>query len=57
MKVVHGHGVSGDVWIGQSGYLVKCLERFGMQDAKSVVTSVDRNTKLVKVSDNNEIFY
>ena len=56
MKVVHGHGVSGDVWIGQSGYVVKCLERFGMQDANSVVTSVDRNTKLVKVSDNNEIF-
>ena len=47
LKVVQDK-VSGDVWIGQPAYVGKVLERFGMQDAKSVVTPVDTSTKLVK---------
>ena len=47
LKVVQDK-VSGDVWIGQPAYVGRVLERFGMQDAKSVATPVDTSTKLVK---------
>lgn len=55
MKVVQDE-VSGDVWIGQSAYVDKVLERFGMQDAKSVITPVDTGTKLVKAVEDDEMF-
>ena len=48
--------VSGDVWVGQSAYVGKVLETFGMEKAKSVVTPVDTSTKLVKVVEDDEMF-
>ena len=47
--------VSGDIWIGQSAYVGKMLERFGMQEAKSVVTPADTSTKLVKVVEDDAV--
>jgi len=55
IKVVQDE-VSGDVWIGQSVYVGKVLERFGMQEAKSVATPVDTSTKLVKATEDDEVF-
>lgn len=37
MKVAQDE-VSGDVWVGQPAYVGKVLERFGMEEAKSVAT-------------------
>ena len=48
--------VSGDVWVGQSAYVGKVLERFGMEKAKSVVTPVDTSTNLVKAVEDDEMF-
>ncbi len=47
---------SGDVWLGQSGYVNDVLVKFGMQDAKSVVSPVDTSTKLVSVTDEDVLF-
>ena len=55
MKVIQDD-VSGDVWIGQDAYVGKVLERFGMQDAKSVVTPVDASSKLVKAAEDDVMF-
>lgn len=55
MKVVQDK-VSGDVWIGQPAYVGKVLERFGMQDARSVVTPVDTSSKLVKAAKDDVLF-
>ena len=55
MKVVQDE-VSGDVWIGQPGYVGKVLNRFGMQEAKSIVTPVDTSNKLVKAAEDDEEF-
>lgn len=55
MKVIQDE-ISGDVWIGQSGYICKVLERFGMQDAKSMVTPVDTSAKLVKAVEEDVMF-
>lgn len=52
LKVVQDK-VSGDVWIGQPAYVRKVLERFGMQDAKSVATPVDTSSKLVKTTEDD----
>ena len=52
LKVVQDK-VSGDVWIGQPAYVRKVLERFGMQDAKSVATPVDTSSKLVKATEDD----
>ena len=45
---------TGEVWIGQPAYTNKLLEKFGMEDAKSVATPCDANNKLVKVEDGEE---
>ena len=55
MKVIQDE-VSGDVWICQSSYGFRVLERFGMQDAKSVVTPVDTSAKIVKAVENDVMF-
>ena len=41
----------GEEWIGQPAYTNKLLEKFGMEDAKSVATPCDANNKLVKAED------
>ena len=48
--------LSGSVRIGQSAYVCKVLERFGMQDAKSVVSPVDISYKLVKAVEDDVMF-
>jgi hypothetical protein len=55
MKVVQDE-VSGDVWVGQSAYVGKVLERFGMQEAKSIATPVDTSAKLVRATEDDEAF-
>ena len=55
MKVIQDE-LSGNVWIGQLAYVCKVLERFGMQDAKSVVTPVDISAKLVKAVEDDVMF-
>ena len=55
MKVIQDE-LSGNVWIGQLAYVCKVLERFGMQDAKSVVTPVDISTKPLKAVEDNVMF-
>lgn len=40
----------------QSAYVGKVLERFGMQEAKSIATPVDTSTKLVKAVEDDEVF-
>lgn len=42
---------TGEVWIGQPAHTNKLLEKFGMEDAKSVATPCDANNKLVKAED------
>ncbi len=43
-------------WLGQSGYVNDILVKFGMQDAKSVVSPVDTSTKLVSATDEDVLF-
>ena len=39
---------SGEVWIGQPAYTKSVLQKFGMENAKTVNTPVDTSMKLVK---------
>ena len=39
---------TGNVWIGHPGYAESILQKFGMENAKSVSTPVDIGTKLLK---------
>ncbi len=55
IKVIHDE-VSGDVWIGQSVYVGKVFERFGIQEAKGMITPVDTSTKLTKAVKDDESF-
>ena len=40
-----------EVWIGQSAYAQNVLQKFGMEDAKSIDTPVDVSSKLVKMTE------
>ena len=42
------------IWIGQSGYTQRVLNKFGMDQAKPVWTPVDASAKLVKTSEDRE---
>ena len=44
----------GQIWIGKPTYTRNLLEKFEMQDCKSVGTPVDVNTQLVKATDEEE---
>ena len=50
MKVRQDHK-NGSVWIEQESYTENILRKFGMKNAKTVRTSVDTSTKLVKGGD------
>ncbi len=54
MKIVQKP--DGLVWIGQPGYTEKLLESFGMDQAKVIATPVETNNKLVKASDDEEMY-
>ncbi len=54
MKIVQKP--DGAVWIGQPGYTEKLLESFGMDQAKVNATPVETNNKLVKASDDEEMY-
>ena len=54
LKVVQDD-MKGDVWIGQSIYIERVLERYGMENAKSVGTPVDVSSKLVYADDEDEV--
>jgi len=45
---------TGNVWIGQPTYAESILQRFGMENAKTVSTRVDPSTKLVKATEECE---
>lgn len=55
LKVVQDR-TSGDVWLGQSRYVSSTLKKFGMLEARSVVTPVDTSTKLVAATDDDVPF-
>ena len=42
------------MWIGQPAYTKKTLEKFGMENAKSVATPNDVGAELVKAEDGEE---
>ena len=46
---------SGKVWIRQPTYAEKVLSKFGMDNARPVVTPVDPNSKLIKATDESEL--
>ena len=43
------------VWIGQPGYTLNILEKFGLKDAKPVATPVCVGSKLVKTTESDEL--
>ena len=52
MKIIQNHK-SGEVWNGQPAYTNSVLQKFGMENAKTVNTPVETGTKLMnkKVND------
>lgn len=46
---------AGEIWIGQPTYTLEILQKFGMEDSKSVATPVEAGRKLVKVSEDCEL--
>ena len=62
-KLHHFHGMkivqdeaSGSIWIGQPAYIEALLKRFGMEHSKANPTPVDPGNKLVKASQEDELF-
>ena len=55
MKVVENDEAK-EVWIGQPVYTHNLLQKFGMENAKPVEIPVDTCTKLVKATEDEEIF-
>ena len=47
---------SGEIWIGQSAYTKEVLERFQMEESRSVETPVDVGSKLVKTKEGEDCF-
>ena len=45
----------GTVWIGQPQYTDVILEKFGMDQSKSIMTSVNTNLKLKKLTEESEL--
>jgi transposase InsO family protein len=51
LKVVQGKNC---VWIGQPGYVDSILQKFGMENAKSIDTPIDASVKLVKATEESD---
>jgi hypothetical protein len=45
---------SGDVWIGQPAYATSVLQKYGMENVKTVNTPVDTSTKLMKAKEDEK---
>ena len=45
---------SSDVWIGQPAYATSVLQKYGMENVKTVNTPVDTSTKLMKAKEDEE---
>ena len=45
---------TGNVWIGQPAYVESILKKFGMNNSKLVSTPIDPNTKLTKITDDEQ---
>lgn len=45
---------NGNIWMGQTLYTKNILEKFGMENAKSVTTPTDISAKLVKATEDSE---
>ena len=45
----------GCAWIGQPTYTSNLLEKYGMNNCKSIATPVDVGTKLIKATNEDEI--
>ena len=54
VKIVQDRA-KGSVWIGQPAYAATLLERFGMENAKSVTTPVSCGLQLVKARDSDKV--
>jgi len=46
----------GSIWIGQTAYCEKVIERFGMANCKPISSPADPNAKLEKATDSDELF-
>ena len=46
----------GKIWIGQSAYIKDILTKFNMEHSKVVATPVETGTKLIKATDDDELF-
>ncbi len=53
VQVIQDH-TDGKVWIGQSTFTESVLRKYGMEEAKSIKTPVNVNSKLVKASEESE---
>ena len=47
---------NGKVWIGQPTYTENFLKKFGMESCKTLETPVDSSSRLVKASEDSELF-
>ena len=47
---------TGKIWIGQSSYAQAVLKKFGMENCKPAATPVATGTKLLKATEDSEIF-
>ena len=46
----------GGIWIGQPTYIKVILKKFNMENSKSVGTTVEAGAKLIKTTDDDELF-
>ena len=50
------HLEEGGIWIGQPTYIKEILKKFNMENSKSVATPLDSGPKLIKATDDDELF-
>jgi hypothetical protein len=53
VNVIHDRN-AGTIWIGQPTYAENLLRKYGMENAKTIDTPVEGNSKLVKTQDDSE---
>ncbi len=53
LQVIHENG---KIWIGQPTYTESILKKFGMENCKTLETPVDPSSKLVKATEDSELF-
>ena len=53
---VKQHSDGGNIWIGQPSYTQEVLKKFGLEHCKPAATPVAQGTKLLKATDDSELF-